>query len=759
MTNLPLFTACTLACLSLLSSVSGSDLLSLINDRKEKEMSTWRQESLAQEHEEVFIRLWDDLRNSSEPISVLQTFPFNTLKLGELSTPAPLNHGITSQTIGQAERSLPQKHWSGWLGQLQELGYSLYQSEWHHKKFDEKPSGQNESIFSFSLHVEHQASQLRLIADGRIKVVWLKEKNKDGIYVPDTIEVTELEILQRQGLPLFKRLGAFDIAPQKRGPILVHDLNGDGRSEIILPAANQVAWNNPENEYILNPFTSAEVKTVRSALLGDFNADGNMDMIIEGSIYPNKNSPLAIGLLLFQGTAKGGFLKMPKPIDVGSKAVIQGDTTMSCGDIDGDGDLDLWIGQYKAPYAGGAMPTPYYDANDGYPSFLLINEGDGLRFTECAATRGLKEKLHRRVYSGSFVDYDNDSDLDLLVVSDFSGVDLFRNKGNGYFEDVTAEAIEERASFGMGHSFGDFNHDGFLDMYVIGMSSTTAGRLHQMGLGPEKFDDLTNMRIPMTYGNRLYYSQGDGTFKQPEVNDQVARTGWSWGVVTVDFDNDGNLDFYVANGHDSNTTSRDYCSSYWTDDIYRGSSSESPLFDDYFSEKLGIKEDGGISWNGFEHNFLFMPMSDGSTRNLSFLAGVALENDSRMVIADDVNLDGKLDLIIDSNPPNWNPQTQGNIVEVYLNQMPSTGNFIGVRLQDKAGAPSSTAAKIVISTGGQIQAAANVNGDSYESQHAATKHFGIGENDTVDYIEVTWMDGSKRRIENPTVNQYHLIEL
>jgi hypothetical protein len=755
LTNLTTF---ILACLTLLSSASGADLLSIIKDRQEEESSTWRQESLAQEHEEAFIRLWDELRITDAPISVLQAFSFNAIKLGELSDAASLNHGIESRTIGHATRNLPKPQWNNWLGQLQKRGYSLNQSEWHHKQFDEKPAGQNESIFSFSLHVEHQASQLRLIADGRIKVLWLKEKNNQGIFVPDTIEVTELEILQRQGQPLFKRMGAFDIAAQKRGPVLAYDLNGDGRSEIILPAANQIAWNNPTTEYSLKPFTSVIVNAARSAVLGDFDADGYTDMIVEGSIYPNENSPLASGLFLFQGTDKGTFLEMPKLIDVGSNVVIQGDTTMSCGDIDGDGDLDLWVGQYKAPYNGGAMPTPYYDANDGYPSYLLINEGNGMRFTESAATRGLKEKQHRRVLSGSLVDYDNDLDLDLLMVSDFSGVDLFRNNGDGTFEDVTADAIEHRSSFGMGHSFGDFNHDGYLDMYVIGMSSTTAGRLHQMGLAPNKSGDITNMRIPMTYGNRLYYSQGDGTFEQPKGNDKVARTGWSWGVVTVDFDNDGNLDFYVANGHDSNTTSKDYCTSYWTDDIYRGSSLESPLFDNYFSKKHGAKEKQGISWNGFEHNFLFMPMSDGTTRNLSFLAGVALENDSRMVIADDVNLDGKLDLIIDSNPPNWNPQTQGNTLEVYLNQMPSTGNFIGVRLQDKAGAPSSTAAKIVISTGGRIQAAANVNGDSYESQHAATKHFGIGENDKVDYIEVTWMNGSKRRIENPTVNQYHLIE-
>jgi hypothetical protein len=487
-----------LTCITLLSNASGADLLSIIKDRQEKEASTWRQESLAQEHEEAFIRLWDELRNTDAPISVLQAFSFIAIKLGELSDAASLNHGIESRTIGNATRSLSKQQWSNWLGQLKELGYSLAQSEWHHKQFDEKPAGQNESIFSFSLHVEHQASQLRLIADGRIKVLWQKEKNNNGIFVPDTIEVTELEILQRQGQPLFKRMGAFDIAAQKRGPVLAYDLNGDGRSEIILPAANQIAWNNPATEYSLKPFTSVIVNAARSAVLGDFDADGYTDMIIEGSIHPNKSSPRIIGLFLFQGTDKGGFPDMPKVIDVGSSVVIQGDTTMTCGDIDGDGDLDLWIGHYKPPYDGGAMPTPYYDANDGYPSFLLINEGNGLRFTESAATRGLKEKLHRRVFSGSFVDYDNDLDLDLLMVSDFSGIDLFRNNGDGTFEDVTAEAIEHRSSFGMGHSFGDFNHDGFLDMYVIGMSSTTAGRLHQMGAAPDGSNEITNLRIPWT---------------------------------------------------------------------------------------------------------------------------------------------------------------------------------------------------------------------------------------------------------------------
>ena len=758
MKTLSYFTIIILACFTMLSSLSGSDLLSLIEDRKEKEASIWRQETLAQEHDEAFIRLWDKLRSSDEPISVLQAFSFEVIKLGDLSDSTTLDHGIQSQTMGPANRTIPWLQWSRWLGQMKEYGFSLHQSEWHHKEFVENPAGQNHSIFSFSLHVEHLVSQRRIIADGRIKVLWKKEKNEEGTFVPDTIEVTELEILQRLGRPFFKRLGVFDIAPEKRGPVLAYDLDRDGYSEILIPAANQIAWNNRGNGYRLESLNSVLLTNCRAAVLGDFDRNGTTDLVIDGSISEKKFAPPSIGLFIYRGSDTGRFEAAPQQLVIDPSFRIQSDTTLTAGDIDGDGDLDLWLGQYKEPYIAGNMPTPFFDANDGYPSYLLLNDGDGVHFKEQTRELGIAEKQFRRVYSSSFVDYDDDGDLDLLVVSDFSGVDLYQNNGHGKFEDVTDDAIDVRFLFGMGHSFADFNYDGRLDMYVIGMSSTTAHRLHLMGAKRDDFAAITEMRLPMTFGNRLYISQGDGSFKQPSYSDQVARTGWSWGVATGDFDNDGDIEIYVANGHYSHTTARDYCSSYWTDDVYRGSSLENPLFDDYFNEKLAFRENQGLSWNGFEHNFLYMPMLDGRERNVSFLAGVALEEDSRMVIADDVNMDGKLDLIIDSNPPDWNAQTDGSSLEVYLNQTPSTGNFVGVRLQDKAGAPLSTAAKIAVSSGGRIHAAANLNGDSFESQHPATKHFGIGSNEKVDYIEVTWMDGSQRRMENPAVNQYHLLE-
>lgn len=754
----PHLIAFLLTCSTLLSSAFGSDLLSLIKDRKEKEASIWRQETLAQDYEEAFIRLWDELRSSDEPESVLQAFNFSSIKLGDLSDPTPLDHGIESRTMGTANRAVTWQQWSNWLGGLKTAGFTLYQSEWHHKQFVENPTEQNQSVFSFSLHVEHRASALKLTADGRIKVWWKKNKSAAGIFVPDTIEVTELELLRRKGPPLFQRLGVIDIPPMQRGPVLAYDLNADGYSEILLPATNQIAWNLQGEGYRLDPLNLTRIEKCRSAVLGDFDGDGNTDLIIDGTVNQKAFPSSREGMFIFKGSATGSFETAPLPLMITPLFRTQSDTTLTAGDTDGDGDLDLWLGQYKEPYRGGNMPTPFFDANDGHPSYLLINDGDGVHFQERTRELGIAEKQFRRVYSNSFFDYDNDNDLDLLVVSDFSGVDLYRNDGSGVFEDITADAIDVRTLFGMAHSFADFNYDGLLDFYAIGMSSTTANRLHLLGAKREDFAAITENRLPMAYGNRLYIKQENGSFKQPPYADQVARTGWSWGVATVDFDNDGDFDFYVANGHDSNTTARDYCSSFWTDDIYRGSSQENPILADYFGGKLNFKEKQGISWNGFEHNFLFMPMPDGRARNVSFLAGIALEHDSRMVVADDVNLDGKMDLIIDSSPPNWNPSKDGNSVEVYLNTIPRTGNFLGVKLRDNSGAPLTTGARIVVAYRERIQTAAIVNGDSYESQQAATRLFGLGKNKTVDYIEVTWMNGSKKRIENPAVNQYHLIE-
>ena len=108
----------------------------------------------------------------------------------------------------------------------------------------------------------------------------------------------------------------------------------------------------------------------------------------------------------------------------------------------------------------------------------------------------------------------------------------------------------------MSHTFGDYDGDGRVDLYMVGMSSTTARRLDALGLARKGFDEYTSMRAPMSYGNRLYVSRGD-RLEQPAFAATAARTGWSWGCTSADFDLDGDTDLYISNGHWRGTRAKD----------------------------------------------------------------------------------------------------------------------------------------------------------------------------------------------------------
>src|SRR4029077_4534636 len=133
------------------------------------------------------------------------------------------------------------------------------------------------------------------------------------------------------------------------------------------------------------------------------------------------------------------------------------------------------------PYSDGLLPAPYYDANDSDPAYLLLNDGKG-DFTDATDASSLKPKRHRRTLSASFVTLQNDNHPDLVVVSDFAGLDVYRNDGRGHFTDVTSQCVADPKGFGMGSPLADFNTDGKLDLLMIGMESATVSRLEHLGL-------------------------------------------------------------------------------------------------------------------------------------------------------------------------------------------------------------------------------------------------------------------------------------
>ena len=146
-------------------------------------------------------------------------------------------------------------------------------------------------------------------------------------------------------------------------PLIAADLDGDGLDDLLALGAN-LLYRNQGGRFAPEPLLAypPPVGRIEVALLADFTGDGAPDLIVGGP-----------GQLL--GLYEGG-----KGFDQPGLAIatrpLQYPEAMSAGDIDGDGDLDLWVGQYRLPYREGQMPTPYYGRQtDGYPAYLLSNDG------------------------------------------------------------------------------------------------------------------------------------------------------------------------------------------------------------------------------------------------------------------------------------------------------------------------------------------------------------------------------------------------
>ena len=154
------------------------------------------------------------------------------------------------------------------------------------------------------------------------------------------------------------------------------------------------------------------------------------------------------------------------------------------------------------------------------------------------------------------------------------------------------------------------------------------------------------MRSKMTFGNRLYLARANGGFEQTELSDSIARSGWAWGGSAFDCDNDGFPDVYIANGLESRPSVRDYESEFWRHDVFVGDSAADSAVYLYFQAKFGRTRGRGDSYGGYERNRLFLNQRGESFVEAGHLFGVGLQEDSRNVVADDLDGDGRVDLLV-----------------------------------------------------------------------------------------------------------------
>jgi hypothetical protein len=235
----------------------------------------------------------------------------------------------------------------------------------------------------------------------------------------------------------------------------------------------------------------------------------------------------------------------------------------------------------------------------------------------------------------------------------------------------------------------------------------------------------------------------------------LVRSGWSWGVGAFDFDNNGHTDVYIANGHVSGESSADYDSRYWTHDIYLGDSKDDPQLQRYLDGALQGLNTGKTSWNGYQHNALFVDLATNQYANVAFLMGVAHEADCRAVVIADLNEDGKPDLLVTESKWMGTPKIMRHQLLVHLNQLETGNHWIGVKLSSKTKGVSPIGAKVWARTAQRTFVAQVVTGDSFQAQHPNTVHFGLGKATRINELKILWPNGKIATLKDPEIDHYH----
>ena len=316
------------------------------------------------------------------------------------------------------------------------------------------------------------------------------------------------------------------------------------------------------------------------AAFGDLDGDSDLDLFVTSCGGPNA---------LFINDGKGNFSNQTKV--AGLEAPKIGSTSVAMGDIDGDGDLDIYVTNYGATSvlrSGGKVSVRTVNGKQvvtgrysnririvkgsfveiGEPDILYINDGNA-KFTKVNWLDGnwldesgqpIKKEFWDLGLSVMIRDINQDGLPDIYNCNDFQTPDrLWINKGNGKFQLVNEMSIRHRSYFAMAVDFADINRDGHDDFFVADMISPThllemtqAGITNPFVKPIDEFIDR-----PIIHRNTLYVNRGDNTYMETANYSGVSATEWTWGSTFMDVDLDGLEDLLIANGHAFDTQDLD----------------------------------------------------------------------------------------------------------------------------------------------------------------------------------------------------------
>ena len=486
------------------------------------------------------------------------------------------------------------------------------------------------------------------------------------------------------------------------------------------------------------------------AVFTDIDNDGDLDLFVCAFNAPN---------LLYINEGQGRFRERARDhgLDFSGASVM-----MTFADYDLDGDMDGYLVTHRlntgrmaklpksskeAFQRGLIQVNPQRQASIGpryRELFEMMSKGPGRVELFIA---GQRDYLYRNDGSGRFTvvndpagitgnhiglaatwwDYNEDGFPDLYVSNDYRGPDqLWHNNGNGTFRDVANTALPYLPWSSMGSDHGDIDNDGHTDFFAADMRGSTAAR-RKISLDDMRKDKwfLEFARPRQSRRNMLYRNTGTGRFMEIAHLTGLAATDWTWTPKFGDYDNDGRIDLFIANG-----MTRDF--------MNLDASTTGPSARDDHWQSTPIHK---------ERNFVFRNLGDYQFSDVSRSWGLNHLGVSFAAATGDMDRDGDLDLLVTHfDEP----------LSVYENRS-QTGHAILVRLHGTKSNRWGIGSRIILKTRSNLQAQQLVSTRGFISANEPIVHFGLGTEDDIDNLTVHWPSGQIQILNHLEVD--HLYEI
>jgi Flp pilus assembly protein TadD/peroxiredoxin len=541
--------------------------------------------------------------------------------------------------------------------------------------------------------------------------------------------------------------GACGIDVYGNNGVAVGDFDNDGRDDIYVcqPAGlpNRLYRNRGDGAFedVTEKAGLSVLDATACALFADFENNGLQDLLVVCGSGP----------MLFLNQGDGTFrwktdaFKFARPPE-GTF------THAAIADYDRDGRLDIYFCVYSY-YLGLDQyhyPTPYFDARNGPPNFLMHNEGNAT-FADRTEAAGLNVDNNRYSFACAWGDANGDGLPDLYVANDFGRSNLYRNNGDDTFATVSGQTGVEDAGAGMSACWCDFNNDGKQDIYVANMWSAAGIRIsEQKQFQQNASEQVRSLFRQHARGNALYRNLGSGKFANVAAKSGAEIGRWAWCSDAWDFDHDGYSDIYIANGYISGFERRDVASFFWRQVVGKSPATANPSLP--YEQGWGainelIRSDA--TWSGYERNILYLNNHDGTFSEVSGALGLDFLDDSRSFALADLDHDGRLEVVLKNRNT---PQ-----LRILRNAMPELGGSLIFRLHGKKSNRDAIGSAISVEVGDRRQTKYLQAGSGFLAQHTKEVSFGLGNAQGTLAATIVWPNGLQQTLENLPIN--HRIEI